>query len=53
MKIKENDPMEMYVEDEKVILKKYEEGCTFCGDLEDLIEHQGKNICKQCRKKIK
>ncbi|MGB4041206.1 MAG: AbrB/MazE/SpoVT family DNA-binding domain-containing protein, partial [Bacillota bacterium] len=32
MQIAEKDPLEIYVDGEKIILKKYEPACIFCGD---------------------
>lgn len=46
------DPLEIYVDTDKIILKKYLPACIFCGNAEDLIVFDGKNICKDCAKKI-
>ena len=48
MNIDKKDPMEIYVEEDKIILKKYEPGCIFCGDVEDTVDYKGKIICKNC-----
>ena len=48
MDIAEKDPLEIYVEGEKVILKPYRPGCIFCGDVEDLTEVNGKKACGSC-----
>jgi len=50
--IKPQDPMEIFVDDEKIVLGKYVPGCIFCTELSDLIEFQGKKICKSCIKKM-
>lgn len=42
------DPMEIFVEDDMIILKKYTASCIFCGDARDNIIYQGKHICKKC-----
>ena len=42
------DPLEIYVEDDKIILKKYERSCIFCNDASDLITYKGKTICRKC-----
>ena len=44
----EKDPIEIYVDDSSIILKKYEPDCIFCGNTEDLIEYKGKLVCKNC-----
>ncbi len=51
--IEENDPLEIYTEDDCIILKKYVPSCIFCGNSEDLIQFNGKNICTGCAEKIK
>ena len=48
MGIDEKDSLEIYVDDEKIILKKYEPACIFCGNAEDIDKYQDKNICKCC-----
>lgn len=42
--LKYKDEIEIYTEDNKIILKKYENGDIFTGDMEDLIEYKGKKI---------
>ena len=46
--IAEKDALEIYVDGEQIILKKYEPDCIFCGDARDVINYRGKNICKSC-----
>ena len=53
MDINVKDPMEIYVEGEKIILKKYEPGCIFCDNIEDIKEFKGKNVCSDCISNIK
>ena len=47
--IVEKDALEIYVEGNTIILKKYEPACIFCGDARDVIDYKGKNICAACR----
>lgn len=47
------DSMEIFVEDNTIILKKYEPTCTFCGETKDLFTFEGKNVCPECAKKMK
>jgi AbrB family transcriptional regulator, transcriptional pleiotropic regulator of transition state genes len=42
------DPVEIYVEGEYIILKKYSPACMFCDNSSDMIEFKGKKICKNC-----
>jgi len=45
-------PVEFYVENETVILKKYEPGCIFCGEASGIIDYKGKKICTSCLKEL-
>jgi transcriptional pleiotropic regulator of transition state genes len=51
--IAEKDALEIYVDGEQIILKKYEPACIFCGDARDVINYKGKNICKHCLEEMK
>ena len=42
------DPLEIYVDQEKIILKKYEPACVFCGNAVDNQLFHGKNVCREC-----
>ncbi len=50
--IVEKDQIEIYVDGDKIILKKHEESCIICGSTENLKEIKNKLICKKCRKII-
>lgn len=47
------DPVEIFVEGEAIILKKYEPSCIFCGNAKEVVNYKGKNICKSCLKELK
>lgn len=53
MNISSSDPIEIYVEDDKIILKKFENACSFCGSGMDLSTFKGKKICAACIAEIK
>ena len=42
------DAMEIFVEEDMIILKKYVPACIFCGSADDIVEYKGKKICKEC-----
>lgn len=46
--IDEKDALEIYVDQEKIILKKYEPACVFCGNASDIQVFHGKNVCREC-----
>lgn len=50
--IEKRDALEIYTEDDKIILKKYEPSCTFCGDARDVFIFKGRNICPACVKEL-
>ncbi len=48
MDIEEKDALEIYVDGDKIILRKYEPACVFCGNAKDVENFRGKNICREC-----
>ncbi|MGM0420276.1 MAG: AbrB/MazE/SpoVT family DNA-binding domain-containing protein [Bacillota bacterium] len=48
MDIDVKDPMEFYVEEDKIILKKYTPACYFCGSVENKILYKDKYVCESC-----
>ncbi|MED1801827.1 AbrB/MazE/SpoVT family DNA-binding domain-containing protein [Brevibacillus porteri] len=45
----EGTPMEFFVNNDQIIIKKYEPGCVLCGSVEDVQPHKsGKLVCKAC-----
>lgn len=50
--IANTDPVEIYVEDDKIILKKYIPVCHFCGGSGNLTTFMEKNICSDCIAKL-
>ncbi|MDD3223153.1 MAG: AbrB/MazE/SpoVT family DNA-binding domain-containing protein [Clostridium sp.] len=51
--IAEKDALEIYVDGEHIILKKYQPACIFCGDASNVVNYKGKNICKSCLAELK
>ena len=48
----EKDALEIYTESDMIILKKYQPACIFCNDATDVVQIEGKNVCKKCLKKM-
>lgn len=46
------DPVEIFIEGDLIILKKYEPACIFCGEAANVENFRGKNICKSCAKEL-
>lgn len=51
--IAEKDSLEIFVDDDKIVLKKYEPTCVFCGNSKDVVSFKGKNICPACLSELK
>ncbi len=53
MDINIKDPIEIYTDEDRIILAKYHPACIFCGDAEDVIFFGGKRVCRSCISKLK
>lgn len=51
--IREGSEVEIFAEDERIILRKFDPSCTFCGMTEELMEFRGKLICRDCLEQLK
>ena len=47
------DPLEIYVDGEQIIFKKYEPACIFCGNARNMTNFKGKNVCVDCLANLK
>ena len=48
LEIEEKDPVEIFIEDNTIILKKYQPACIFCGNAKDVFTYKGRNVCPAC-----
>lgn len=48
LNIEEKDSLEIYVDGDKIILRKYEPACIFCGNAAGVENFKGKKICRSC-----
>lgn len=46
--IAEKDSMEIYIEGDAIILRKYQPACIFCDSAKDIVSYRGKNVCSDC-----
>lgn len=51
--IAEKDALEIYVDGDAIMLKKYAPSCVFCGDTKSVTRYKDKNICKNCLQALK
>lgn len=47
------DSLEIYVDENTIVLKKYQPSCTFCDNVKNITTYKGKNICPACLQEIK
>ncbi len=47
------DAMEIFVDSNSILLKKYEPACIFCGEAKEISNYKGKNICASCKTELK
>lgn len=53
LNIKTDDSLEVFVDGDFIMLKKYEPACIFCGNAKDVTNIRGKNVCKDCLEDLK
>ena len=46
LEIKNHDPLEIFIDEDEIILKKYKPGCIVTGETEDLVECDGVKMSK-------
>lgn len=46
------DSLEVFIDDDKIILRKYSPSCIFCKSCDDVFEFNGQKLCKECASKI-
>ena len=51
--IAENDALEIYVDGDNIILRKYQPTCIFCDNAKGVISFKGKNVCPDCISKLR
>lgn len=50
--IAERDELEIYMENDRIVLQKFEPACIFCGSSRNLVSFRGKNVCDDCIRKM-
>lgn len=46
--ISDRDSLEIFVDNNNIVLKKYEPACIFCGSADNVINFKDKIICSEC-----
>lgn len=53
MDIKTRDGIEIFTDEDRIVLKKYEPACVFCENADDVTYFKGKLVCKDCIETLK
>ncbi len=53
LNLEDNSPIEIFIDGESIILRKYEPSCIFCKTAKDLVTFFDKKICRECLESIK
>lgn len=53
LNINEKDSIEIFTDNDKIILQKYQPACTFCNNVNNIIYFSGKRVCADCIEKLK
>lgn len=46
--IQEKDELEIFMENDQIVMQKFEPSCIFCASSEGLVSYHGKNVCQEC-----
>ena len=47
------DPVEIFIEGDAIVLRKYDAACLFCGATRELLSYRGKQICRSCLRRLR
>ena len=50
--IAERDELEIFMDNDQIVLQKFEPSCIFCSSSQGLVSYRGKNVCQQCIRNI-
>ncbi|MCK8825533.1 AbrB/MazE/SpoVT family DNA-binding domain-containing protein [Fuchsiella alkaliacetigena] len=51
--IEVGDPMEILVNEDEVVFKKYSPSCVFCGNTNNVIDYKNETVCLSCINTLK
>ena len=51
--IQTKDHLEIFTDEDRIVLKKYDPACSFCSGAEDLVLFAEKRICRKCLEELK
>jgi transcriptional pleiotropic regulator of transition state genes len=48
LNIETKDGLEIFIDNDRIILRKHQVFCIFCGDVHGMTKIMGKNVCQKC-----
>ena len=51
--IQQKDAIEIFTDENKIILQKYQPACIFCNNVDNIVYFNGKRVCAECVEKLK
>lgn len=52
MDLKDGDSLELFVEDNTIVLRKYQPACILCGTAKNIVTFKGHNFCPDCVREL-
>lgn len=53
LSIEIDDSLEVFIDEDRIILQKYQPSCLFCDNVDNIVFFNKKRICEECLEKIK
>ena len=53
MDIQTRDSLEIFTDENRIVLQKYQPACVCCSNADDVIYFGGKRVCRECLEKLK
>ena len=53
MDISSQDTLQISIDGDSIVLRKYHPSCVFCNGTVNIVEHKGKSVCKACMKNLR
>lgn len=50
--VSEGDSFELFIEDNTIIMRKYQPACIICGNAKNIVTFKGRNFCPECIKEM-
>lgn len=52
LELSPKDSVEIFIDGSRIVLQKYQPGCIFCGNHEELTYYKGKLVCRECAESL-